>query len=804
MGLDIIEFALDKMTDAAEFEKLAAEVMYLEGFYDIHPLGGKFDLGQDAIQDRFYVREGKIRTIFQFTLQENLNSKLRSTIERLQAAAGEFSQLVIVTSRNLSAEGQRALIEIARKGFDVTLIPYDRKVLANRLSDLSNGLFSRHFPDIGRQLSDFRASSAGEITLEDALEEGLLKASIAFVFGERTSTTRKALFDELVMAALSDEESRAFSFDEVSAILTKHFPMIMVSTEQLQASVERLARLNKVKLSREGQVTLTSDGKMMVVAAISRAVETVGTLMSDIVGKATMAAGGTLSGEEERKLIRNARSLLVQYFRLFGIEITAQVSDKASKGPLFFKKIPDLIKIAGQQVTSPLGELLIAATAEVIQNPTLEQARALADWARAFVGSALLNVDPMLRHLHKLELSERVFVLDTDVILDIIVADNPRNDSLKKAVESILGLGARVIVPTGALAECAHHAEHSIHTYAHFGPALLGMDLNMIESRVFNAFAAGFAFARLGGRIGRGVTFGKYLENYYEKSNPLAFMTQVAKTSLPDGVEIIGIEEALGEEIDAGRRDKFYPIMLKLASQSRKAQYRSSDETETLALADSTLAASVLQLCMSSTKPEDRSPLAGRCYIITNSARYLRACEELGIEEAISVRPQQLISIIELMTGKPLDDISFVRLFENPFLIAAVDQVWESAKVLLDDGLSLVGKNLARLRWDFSMKLHSEITLIEQTGRAPEDKKTKARLDEEGADLLLKAVRLGYNLNPAFDVVQRALGEKDMELDATKSELVELSERFIELKKQIEQFGRRRQRYLRKIAEGRN
>jgi len=123
--------------------------------------------------------------------------------------------------------------------------------------------------------------------------------------------------------------------------------------------------------------------------------------------------------------------------------------------------------------------------------------------------------------------------------------------------------------------------------------------------------------------------------------------------------------------------------------------------------------------------------------------------------------------------------------------------------VLLDDGLSLVGKNLARLRWDFSKKLHSEITLIEETGRAPEDEKTKARLDEEGADLLLKAVRLGYNLNPAFDVVQRALGEKDMELDATKSELVELSERFSELKKQIEQFGRRRQRYLRKIAEGR-
>ncbi len=803
MSIDIIEIGLDRLTDATEFEKLAAEVMYLEGFFDIHPLGGKFDLGQDAVQDRFSVREGKIRTIFQFTIQEKLTTKLRSTIRRLEAVAGPYSQLVIVTSRNISAEGQRALTEMARKEFDVTLVLYDRKTLVNRLSDLTNGLFSRHFPDIGPQLGIIQASSARETALDNALEEGLLRASIALVFGAKMSATRKALFDELVMVALAEEESKGFSIEEVLAVLAKQFPMVIVTADQTRAAIERLARFGKVKLSAAGKVTLTLDGRMTVVAAISRAEDTVGILVGDIVGKAIAATESTLSEEEEQRLRKNARSLLVQYFRIFGVEITARVLEGGPKGPLFLRKIPELIKVAGRQVASPLGELLIAATAEIIQNPTEEQARALADWARAFVGSALLNVDPLLRQLHKIELSKRVFVLDTDVVLDIIVTDSPRNESLKKSIGSILGLGARVIVPTAVLAECADHAGRSVHTYAYFGAGLLGMDSIMIESKVYNAFVAGYAFARLYGRIGRGTDFRTYLDNYYEKSDPLAYMAQVAKMALPDGVEILPTEDALGVEIDTALRDRFYPVMLRFASHSRKAQYRSPEETEMLALADSTLAASVLQHCSSGTKPEDRSPLAGRCYILTNSARYLRACEELKIEEAISVRPQHLISIIELISGNALDDLNFVRLFENPFLVAAVDQVWDSAQVLLSDGLSLIGKTLPRLRWDFSKKLHKEITTIETMGRAPDTEEKSGLLDEEGADLLLKAVGLGYSLNPAFDVVQKAIGEKDKELDATKAELVELSEKFDELKKQIDQFGRRRQRYLRKIADRR-
>ena len=54
MSLDIIEYALDNLTDWALFEKLACEILRFEGFPDIKPLGGSKDLGLDAEVTRHY------------------------------------------------------------------------------------------------------------------------------------------------------------------------------------------------------------------------------------------------------------------------------------------------------------------------------------------------------------------------------------------------------------------------------------------------------------------------------------------------------------------------------------------------------------------------------------------------------------------------------------------------------------------------------------------------------------------------------------------------------------------------------
>ena len=70
MGLDIIDIALENFTDDQEFESLATEVLYQEGFYGIKPMPGGNDFAQDAIEDKFFISDDTIRTVFQYSFQE--------------------------------------------------------------------------------------------------------------------------------------------------------------------------------------------------------------------------------------------------------------------------------------------------------------------------------------------------------------------------------------------------------------------------------------------------------------------------------------------------------------------------------------------------------------------------------------------------------------------------------------------------------------------------------------------------------------------------------------------------------------
>ena len=81
MGLDIVELALDYLTDFVEFEKIASEIMRDEGYTNIKPLGGIADTGRDAICESFHISEGKKSiTVFQYTLEDNVAGKIEAMV----------------------------------------------------------------------------------------------------------------------------------------------------------------------------------------------------------------------------------------------------------------------------------------------------------------------------------------------------------------------------------------------------------------------------------------------------------------------------------------------------------------------------------------------------------------------------------------------------------------------------------------------------------------------------------------------------------------------------------------------------
>jgi hypothetical protein len=458
MNLDIVEIALDYMTDGFAFEKLASEVMRSEGYHDIRLLGGVNDLGQDAIQDRFYYREGRSRVVFQYTLEDYLAGKLRDTVAKLDQNGVSYTELIIVTPLKLSSERQHNLKQIAREEFDVTLQIFERKTLVNRLSDLSNGIFVRHFPSVEEQMKVVKFST---LTFEEGdgkLEMAMLKVSIALVFGTAASSVRKTIFDHVVLASVMQANATGLKLSDISARLAHDMGCDPFPESQINAALQRLESSGLLTVEK-GSYNLTTKATATIGGAIAEANSLTNSFISDIVEKVVNESRLRISQEERGRLERNAKDVLAELFRLLGIELANQFQERNIPSPLYLEASQRILAMAKRQTRGNIGELLVAALAEAIQHPNVEQARVLAGWARTYLGAAVMNLDPTLREFQTTRLKNKIFILDTDFVLSCIVSENPICQVSRTIVQELHNLGCRLIIPEAVIEECAVHAE---------------------------------------------------------------------------------------------------------------------------------------------------------------------------------------------------------------------------------------------------------------------------------------------------------------------------------------------------------
>jgi len=157
---------------------------------------------------------------------------------------------------------------------------------------------------------------------------------------------------------------------------------------------------------------------------------------------------------------------------------------------------------------------------------------------------------------------------------------------------------------------------------------------------------------------------------------------------------------------------------------------------------------------------------------------------------------------MELATGSVVDDATFVALFENPLLIYTVNQLWPDVRSLVSNGIGLVGKKLVRLRWDLDRALHNRIIALQTADDRAEAEGEQAALDagdSEYIDLFQEATSLGYPIHPALKPLQRGLERAKNQAQIEKTTKEHLQRKFELLAAEIERFGKKKQRYLKKI-----
>ena len=790
MSFDAIELALGHMTDFAEFERLATEVMYLEGWDDIRPLGGKGDLGQDAVSERFYGQSNIQRTVFQYTLQQYLPDKVKATIVKLLRNDIDFTELVIVTPRPISAERIIKMKRTARTDHSIALDVYEGETIRSRLADLNNGLFHRHFPDLRVQLEDITRSGERLAAPETHLERTLLQVSLALTFRAGAPRARKSLFDHFVLAVIVDQDDGIIPLDMLHEKCAAGVDGDnRFSNEQIHAAVRRLAKKGLVSHAK-GTVRASEDAISEIAAGAMRLSEATTNFATDILAEVVEARGQAVDDRAAQRILRNVRAGLVEVAR----------ARAATWGKMDFRD-SSVLDIVRRQLDEDVADLVVAAMADALRAPTQTQAETIARWTQAYVGLALMGFDPVLGSFQESQFSNKIFFLDTDIVLEAIVPDGIRSRGIGDLLVALAERRCRLIVPESVVDECIRHAALSRRTYEYFGDGLMQLGAGVVEERVWNVFVKGYYYSRTKGRSGQLETYERYLANYYEKRSPRSFFVQVIRERLPEQVEIQPADLGLPSGLDPEDVERFTAALQEdLAARSKKAQYRRADEERALAETDARLYLSALKM-NSIDESQDRAVLGGTCYLLTETLRYERVADSVGVQTRVSVRPGVLGSILDTIGVSRMSPATFVQLFDNPLLDRAVGAAWSDVEKLMRSGVDLRGMSLARLRFDLEQVFHERLTKLEEAeGAADGPGKGGESADRRFLELLKSAKSRGYALIPEVaGIWERVVGgeQRVEELENTLDEAMGTNRK---LEEKISFFGRRRQRYLRRFG----
>jgi hypothetical protein len=756
-----------------------------EGYPDIKPLGGQKDGGKDAVVERFYSHVGKrTRTVFQFSLRKDILEKIKETIQRLNDCGTEYEELVFVTTTSFSTERQEKAKKLVRKDYDMHLEIYENKTLMTHLSNFENGMFYRVFPDVRKQVEALLTGEGGRRRDgAQAREREFLKVCCAFSFDPAACRTRKSLIDQTVLALISIEHGSPVSSGKVMVRAREILGRgVLADESQVVAAIRRLTSGGRLESSRDG-FCVSTNGKLSIESAQAATEANSEAAIGDIIADVVQALGEPISDVERAQLAENARTVLIEYFRLNGLELANSILSGVAPVLVFGQATERLKEMARRRLSAYLGNILFDAIGSAIAAPTEEQARYFANCSRAYLALQVMNIDPALREFQATRIANKTFVLDTDFVIDAVIQDLPKSSIYRNLVNHLLLLGAKILVPEKVLHEVTTHFMISVRTYDYFVDYFNSLTEELLTAQVQNALVKGYWYYAHGRGCYRD-GFMKYRQNYYDEASKEAFVAEVVREALP-GVNIGHIADVLGVDVDQSKVEPVRSVMLEFCRASGRSVYRTEEQIAKLADNDTLLMLAIAKYNESSST-DSRTVLRNKGYIITTSGRYIRAAQRLNLDIRVSTRPQILIGLMEMFSPSGIDDRQFVALFENPIIQQSIDKCWSGIEVLLAAGIELRGVSMTRLKHDVETRLHEYISVIRET-----EEDDDAKVDKQ-IELVQVAEKQGYQPNTVIATLM-AKGTN------AEYELKRLAEENEALREAVKSFGRKKERWLRRF-----
>jgi len=141
MAADPIIYCLQELTDYVQFERLCHELMALEGYPSIEPLGGCKDKGRDAL----HVNQSTGKTsIFCYSVREDWRKKLEEDAAVIHKHKHPCHRLVYLSTEGYTPGDRDKAAKFIKQTYGWMLEPYGRERLRTLLADRHRHLIARH------------------------------------------------------------------------------------------------------------------------------------------------------------------------------------------------------------------------------------------------------------------------------------------------------------------------------------------------------------------------------------------------------------------------------------------------------------------------------------------------------------------------------------------------------------------------------------------------------------------------------------------------------------------------------------
>lgn len=350
---------------------------------------------------------------------------------------------------------------------------------------------------------------------------------------------------------------------------------------------------------------------------------------------------------------------------------------------------------------------LVTAIGETLSNHNKQEETVLNQWAKAYVVTQILQLDPTLKQFKQDQLRNKSFVLDTDVVLRSLATHANFSKDYRYVLDYLNRLGCKIYVPSDNFAEAEGCAKEALGIAAEMGEKQLReYDELLLHGSKSNVFIEDYVQQVRNEPDCKNMNFGVYMGNIYHSKSP-----QVMKKRLAD---VIGVENVKRElkilPLDHGIEEKLNAVILEKTSSSPKGQERRDSFNAKLARSDTKLYLTLVK-CNQQGNPDDEGLLPYKYYLLTQSSRTILAAKEIGIySEDIICKPQALTAVLNELGEIADSEVSFINLFENPFLVYAADQIWERIKPLIDNGALIYHADIQQLKANVEMRFDGLLT----------------------------------------------------------------------------------------------